>query len=158
MMKRKLSTAIVCALCATGFVFTLSSSPFLGFRQSALRAQTPTPPILIISTVAGMPTIAAHIADAQFNRGYPILLNRIAGNDALRRSNNRAACRNFVPAAPPNTSCDEYPFASTYQGGAGSSTRAVPLTEQRIQGGTISSFYQNRNIPDRGQFMVLPAP
>ncbi len=158
-MKRKLSSFIVSTLCGAGFALTLVASPFPGLLQSGLRAQTtPATPIVIISTVAGMPTIAAHIADAQFNRGYPILLNRIAGNDALRRSNSRAACRNFVPAAPPNTSCDEYPFASTYQGGAGSSTRAVPLTEQRIQGGTISSFYQNRNIPDRGQFMVLPAP
>jgi len=42
-------------------------------------------------------------------------------------------------------SCDEYPFASTYQGGAGASTMPVPGWEQSVQGGVNSSFYQGNN-------------
>jgi len=38
-------------------------------------------------------------------------------------------------------SCDEYPFASTNQGGAGAVLRCVPLSHNTIQGRQLSSFY-----------------
>ncbi|TFK45765.1 hypothetical protein OE88DRAFT_1097909 [Heliocybe sulcata] len=39
------------------------------------------------------------------------------------------------------TTCDEYPFASTSQGGGNAVTRCVSLAECRSQGGSLSSFY-----------------
>jgi RHS repeat-associated protein len=55
-------------------------------------------------------------------------------------------------------SLDEYPFASTFQGGAGASINAVPRSEQNFQGGTLSGFYKSRleNLPR--WFLVVPLP
>jgi Deoxyribonuclease NucA/NucB len=155
-MKRKLSSFIVSTLCGAGFALTLVASPFPVLLQSGVRAQATPRPIVIFSAVRGMPKIAAHIADAQFNRGYPLILNKIVGNKPLSDRNRAIACAGFVPQPPPDTSCDEYPFAISYQGGAGASIRAVPVIEQQRQGGTITAG--TRGLPDRGEFMVLPAP
>ncbi|XP_028407207.1 uncharacterized protein LOC114529590 [Dendronephthya gigantea] len=51
------------------------------------------------------------------------------------------------------TSCDEYPFASTQQGGAGAFIRLVPRVENSRQGGYLSQFYR-QNIPNGGYFNV----
>ncbi len=40
------------------------------------------------------------------------------------------------------SSCDEYPFASTLEGGAGATLRCVNPSENNSQGGSLSSFYQ----------------
>ncbi|RYP65655.1 hypothetical protein DL771_008207 [Monosporascus sp. 5C6A] len=40
------------------------------------------------------------------------------------------------------SSCDEYPFASTLEGGAGATLRCVDPSENNSQGGSLSSFYQ----------------
>ena len=44
--------------------------------------------------------------------------------------------------AKAGNSLDEYPFASSKQGGAGANVKSVPASEQNIQGGTMSSFYK----------------
>jgi hypothetical protein len=94
-----------------------------------------------------MPTIAGHIAFAQAT-GRPMLLH-YAGNPALPypsgnprpNPNRNSACRGWVAPPPPNTSCDEYPYASTLEGGANASTMGVPPAEQSTQGGVLSIFY-----------------
>jgi len=48
------------------------------------------------------------------------------------------------------TSCDEFPFASTMDGGAGAVFSCIPVLAQNIQGGVISSFKQ-RNLMQSGQ-------
>lgn len=55
-------------------------------------------------------------------------------------------------------SLDEYPFASTVEGGAGSTVRAVPVAEQNYQGGVLSSFYQHKgvNVGDRFRVRIVP--
>ena len=58
--------------------------------------------------------------------------------------------------------CDEYPFASTLEGGQanGSSLMLVPATEQMYQGGMLSAFYAAcsvvANDPYDGMFGVVP--
>ena len=49
---------------------------------------------------------------------------------------------------------DEYPFASTVEGGLGASLRLVPAWEQRIQAVQISSLYSTLDIEDK--FIVNP--
>jgi hypothetical protein len=51
-------------------------------------------------------------------------------------------------------SCDEYPYASTFQGGAGASTAAVPPGEQSAQGTLLSAFYR-RFQPYFGRPMMM---
>ncbi|MCU0350683.1 MAG: NucA/NucB deoxyribonuclease domain-containing protein [Flavobacterium sp.] len=98
---------------------------------------------------AKVPNIVSHIKAAQ-TAGKPKTLTRTT--DATRISSNRsAACKNFSGTG----SCDEYPFASTYEGGAGASTRGVPSAEQSSQGGTLSAFYTANSIVDGSKFDVL---
>lgn len=61
-------------------------------------------------------------------------------------------CRagNLVPISNTGTSCDEYPFASSAQGG-GATVAKIPLYSQLVQGGMISAFYAACMIaPDTG--------
>ena len=106
-------------------------------------------PVLVIKSEK-MPNIAAHIKQAQAN-GKASTLTRIT-DKAQIDANREAACGRFVRQG--NLECDEYPFASTREGGSGASTRGVPPREQRVQGGTMSSFYRYQNIRNGSQFIV----
>jgi len=101
-----------------------------------------------------MPAIANHIQDAQ-NGVYPMLLHydKDVGN-ARRRSVCYNKTSTFVSGPPPNTSCDEYPYASTGEGGinpvwGNASTRGVPLQQQRIQGQVLDRFYTSAKFYNR---------
>ena len=106
-------------------------------------------PVLIMSSQR-IPKIAEHIRQAQAS-GQPSILTRVKDKSRIN-SNRRAACGKFVK--PSGQQCDEYPFASTYEGGANASKRAVPAKEQQIQEGIISAFYRKNNIEDGVQFRV----
>ena len=95
-----------------------------------------------------MPTIARNIQSA-LDEGHPSVLNRTTDQDLIS-SNRAAATRGFEGAGSP----DEYPFASTYQGGAGARVEEVPLGEQRIQGGVLSRFYAQNGIGEGDPFAV----
>lgn len=148
-MRQKLSIAIFCTLLIASLTFSFVLPSLLSLPGTRLNAQ-PLPTVIFFRIT--LPQIADHIADAQA-RGYPNVLSRTTDRQRINR-NRREACRNFVPQPPLNTSCDEYPFASTYQGGAGASIRAVTVLEQNIQGGTLSAFYRINSIPERGRFRV----
>jgi hypothetical protein len=51
---------------------------------------------------------------------------------------------------------DEYPYASTEEGGLGAVVTYVPAKENSIQGGQLSALYSQINSGD--QFLVLPVP
>jgi hypothetical protein len=51
-------------------------------------------------------------------------------------------------------SCDEYPFASTHEGGTGSILRCVDSSENNSQGGSLSNFYGTINDGDQFQVVV----
>ena len=55
----------------------------------------------------------------------------------------------------PGLSADEYPFASTYQGGERAFVQIVPIKEQWIQGGALAQFYSKFNIVDGDKFNVI---
>jgi hypothetical protein len=84
------------------------------------------------------------------DEGHPGILNRTTDDDLIKAS-RAAACRGFCGPESP----DEYPFASTYQGGAGARVASVPLWEQRIQGGVMSRFYATHGIGDGDPFRVI---
>jgi lysophospholipase L1-like esterase len=95
--------------------------------------------------------VARHVLDA-INAGAP---GGIFGSNPLHKAdkattdaNRSAVCPTGSPTDGVFTSCDEYPFASTIEGGPGphSSTRPVPLGSNSSQGGTLSSFYQNSRV------------
>jgi hypothetical protein len=98
---------------------------------------------------ARLPSIAANIQAAQ-TTGHPSILTRTTDPRVIA-ANRAAACRGFCGPGSP----DEYPFASTIEGGSGARVASVPLAEQRVQGGLLRAFYEGSNIADGGRFRVI---
>jgi Deoxyribonuclease NucA/NucB len=104
-------------------------------------------PVFVVR-VKRTPAIAAHIRTAQA-AGKPAILHRAVPTPRDRRP---GACRGWRGPG----SCDEYPFASTYEGGPGKASIAgVPLWEQRRQGGDLLGFYRRHRIGDGDAFVVV---
>jgi hypothetical protein len=118
-----------------------------------------TPVFLLSGSAApASPVHAAFVASAQASlpgnpgsvSGTP--LTRLA--DTTKANTNRAAsCRGFVSTGPTD-SCDEYPFASTYQGGATAATAHVPGKDNSAGGSKLSSFNQANRVLDGDPFFV----
>jgi hypothetical protein len=71
---------------------------------------------------------------------------------------NRRAALSGVPKANPGFSLDEFPFASSTQGGSGAAVEEIPVSEQNAQGGKMSSFYQNNNVGNGQSYIVKIVP
>lgn len=86
-------------------------------------------------------------------------LERIGGHPELTQQNRNAACAGFVPVDS-DDSCDEFPFASTYQGAAfiGDPTRRsvahVPRDENSLGGAILQQFYSKNRVIDGDKFYV----
>lgn len=124
----------------------------LANRRPRITDTGPSPEIdLPVHVVDGSRTPQiAHGTDAAFAAGHPNVLHRTTDPDIIS-ANRDAATAGFTgrPLSP-----DEYPFASTIEGGPGAHVTPVPLREQRVQGGQISSFYQKHGIGDGDPFRV----
>jgi hypothetical protein len=127
-----------------------------------------------MTSMATLPNIAANIASIQAagphhygNSGYsPAYPLHRTTNPTIMNANNNTACppsprpvRLIPDVGPPPSSCDEYPFASTYEGASQTTkpdwgTASVPVAQQNSQGGLISSFYQAQRILDGDAFWV----
>jgi hypothetical protein len=104
-------------------------------------------PVFVVSSKR-TPAIAAHIRAAQA-AGKPAVLHRVS---PIPRDRRPGACRGWRGPG----SCDEYPFASTYEGGPGrSSIAGVPPSEQATQGGDLIGFYTRNRIGDGDAFVVV---
>lgn len=117
----------------------------------AAESELPT----IAFSKAQTPGIADNI-EAAFAEGHPSVLNRLEGRDLIRAQRADALARQARP--PSGYSLDEFPFASSQQGGAGARVAQVPVTEQNIQGGMLSSFYQKYGITHGDPFQVIVVP
>lgn len=106
---------------------------------------------IVVISAAKMPFIARNIKLA-WTGGSPAELTK---NSALQRVNRAKACGGFTYRYPDLGSCDEYPFASTEEGGEGARTDEVHRDEQNCQGGTLSRAYQSQHIGDGGRFLVV---
>jgi hypothetical protein len=117
----------------------------------------------VMTSMAGLRDIAANIRRIQsggghYGRqgdGHP--LHRITDEKQIDK-NGRFSCPSSLKR-PLGKQCDEYPFASTREGGNGvpanSRGRAfVPATEQSKQGGFISTFYQGNRVLNGDAFWV----
>jgi hypothetical protein len=96
------------------------------------------------------PAIAEHV-QAALAAGHPRVLTRASG--ARQRANRQAACGHWPKGS--RLSCDEYPFASTLQGGRGASIAGVPKVEQRRQGGALRAFYAKEHVRVGDSFLVV---
>ena len=119
----------------------------------------------MVFSAARLPEIAAHITRAQAagrpgGRASGRPLERLTGPEVNR--NRRASCpRRLVRAfrrQRPDGSCDEYPFASSLQGGSGSSVANVAQRENYSQGGQLGVFYDRERILANDAYWVAIAP
>jgi hypothetical protein len=97
------------------------------------------------------PQLADNIENAQ-KAGHPNVLTH--GGNARA---NRKAATSGVPQIK-NTTRDEYPFASSKEGGAGSWVGHVPGSQNSAQGGLISNFVQKNNIKPGDKYRVVIVP
>jgi hypothetical protein len=106
------------------------------------------PPVFVVYRDR-TPAIADHIRDAQA-AGHPSVLTRASGAERARNRRASGCTRWRGP-----DSCDEYPFASSQQGGRGASLRGVPPEEQHRQGGDLIAFYTKHRIRVGDPFVVV---
>ena len=118
-----------------------------------------------LTSMKSLPGIAANIAAIQqagpHHYGAKSLANNplhYTTNAALVTANRNAACPASRPR-PEGMSCDEYPFARTYEG-ASMTTQPdwgwawVPEAEQDSQGGRISALRRAARMLDKDAFWV----
>ena len=98
-----------------------------------------------------MQAVCDNMKNAIHNKGKPSRLTRTK-DESLKKQNRKESCGNMKPGK--GMSCDEYPFASTYEGGTGAVIAAVPIKENNSQGGQLSAFYGKNDIQDGGCFEV----
>ncbi|MBX8995877.1 hypothetical protein HCH15_06735 [Corynebacterium testudinoris] len=114
---------------------------------------------------AEYPFIAHNISSALAS-GAPSMLTRVTGGEIT--ANRDAVCRGAArrqleaeqpkPADMDRPSCDEYPFASSIEGGAGAHTMWVPQKENDQQGLKMSAFYRNNQIQSGDNYVVEVIP
>ena len=80
------------------------------------------------------------------------------GPNLVYRTLNRYAAVGHLPSAGPGLSWDEFPYASTMEGGKYPYVAAVPWRENSIQGGILGVFYTAGMRLRPGKFLVLPIP
>ena len=136
------------------------SPRFLGFLSRLLRLgrrprptpgqRRPTCPTIRFPC-SRMPNVCANIRNA-FGMGKPSQLQRTTDRSQIRRNRRASGCRSLGRRA--GYSCDEYPFASSLQGGSGAVVSLVPRRENSIQGAMLTAFYRRNRIGHRGCFNV----
>jgi hypothetical protein len=96
---------------------------------------------------AKLPNIAQNIQSA-IDDGHPSILTR--ADPGVGPANRAVATRGFSGPGSP----DQYPFATTVEGGTGARVTGVPLEEQHIQGGLLTQFFRANGIRPGDQFKV----
>ena len=105
-----------------------------------------------------MPNIFAFNIRALSTNPSWFVLNYLA--DPIKATANRR----FVTARyghlrrPGRMSIDEFPYASTREGGRGALGEAVPIWENWVQGGYLGAFYRWRLKSTPQPFLVVPVP
>jgi len=114
-------------------------------------------PKIVPIPASRIPAVAAHIAMHQaLNPNSTILTRAPVGRNIINRAR---IMRGRAPAGP-GLSWDEYPFASTIEGGnlGTASVVPVPARENLIQGGAIWGSYVVENIQPYDKFAVIVVP
>ncbi|XP_028406390.1 uncharacterized protein LOC114528866 isoform X2 [Dendronephthya gigantea] len=90
-----------------------------------------------------IPNVCKNMQNA-ISKGRPTTLNRITDRTKMEQNRRNSGC----PRLPkvPGQNCDEYPFASSRQGGAGAEIMNVPSIENSCQGGLLAAFYRTQKI------------
>jgi hypothetical protein len=130
---------------------TMEASVARAEARAAVRSQTmaaaeiPT----VTFSASRYPELAENIRNAQL-AGHPEILTY---GGAARA--NRTAALDGLYRIPRILSRDEYPFASTLEGGESSWVGHIPGWQNSAQGGVLSHFYRTNNIGPGSRFRVM---
>lgn len=139
--------------------FKCDRMAYIGVRGGcAFRAFAPT---LTMSKHGKAPRTARHIAVAQgkvvhhYGRpgsGHPLTRSR---SSAINTANRHVATK-MCARAQVKGSCDEYPFASTYQGCSRirCHVAGVPLADNKQAGSILGTFYRRQRVTDGNIYYV----
>ena len=100
------------------------------------------------------PHIYRHTRNA-FRKGKTNYLH-YDSNRTRQRKRRRWATKYYPSRASEGLQRDEYPYASTYEGGEGALVTYVPSKENSSQGGSLGALYSQ--MSDGDGFLVLPVP
>lgn len=99
------------------------------------------------------PAIAEHTLSA-FKNGHSQILTYLGPSSPQTRINRARNCNTNIPRRS-GTECDEYPYASTEEGGQFNSHIAlVPVEEHRKQANDLRHFYSLNQLKQHDQFQV----
>ncbi|MEV5881782.1 DUF6531 domain-containing protein [Streptomyces sp. NPDC052020] len=99
------------------------------------------------------PGVNENLAEA-LARGESPIVTRQTGRRNIRR--NRRHAQQGLDRPPSDMTWEEYPFASSAEGGRGAVTTLVERAENNRQGGFLSAFYTQHGIRNGDQFYVAP--
>jgi RHS repeat-associated protein len=110
-------------------------------------------PKIVPIPMSVIPNVAQNVAVGQLTSPGPLQRASIT-----RTVLNRYNATKGRGSAGPGMSWDEYPFASTYQGGSPAVVRPVPAEENWVQGGIIAAAYAIEKISVGDWFTVVVTP
>lgn len=96
------------------------------------------------------------------NKIIPRGLERTTDENVINGNRNRAVyqCRKWINPVPDDESCDEYPFASTYQGALTNdnnySVKGLNAAQNSLEGSRRGSWYYWDRILEGDYFVVFP--
>lgn len=124
--------------------------PIVGWVATGVKGTKAVPVVEFSRSRA--PGIAQNIEEA-LAAGKPERLTRV---DREIADKNRTKALNGVQRPPRGSklSLDEYPFASSLEGGLGAFVKVVPEAEQHYQGGVLGSFFRAAGIKPGDIFEV----
>ncbi|WP_331724222.1 NucA/NucB deoxyribonuclease domain-containing protein (plasmid) [Streptomyces longwoodensis] len=117
-------------------------------------------PEMVYNKAGEYPELAQHIEDAQNVKNLPgkhgttRYLTRLTDKKKIE-DNRDVACPKSLPR-PSLLSCDEYPFASTWQGGSTGNYSRRFIDEKQNSGGgrALANFYLYNRIIEADRFLV----
>lgn len=96
--------------------------------------------------------------DRQASVRHGVILHWNGSSSEMTKSNRKESLRDWPYPRPAGMSVEEYPFASTVEGGSFASTGLVPLEEQYIQGGLLNAFYRSTKGKAMAGFICVFLP
>ncbi len=149
---------VIPSLCETGIISMSVVAGYIAVAKLAYAARYPgrTVPKVVPMPYSVIPSVARHVASHQTRFGGLFLTRAPIGASMA----NRRAVLAGRGWAGLGMSWDEYPFASSIQGGnpATATVVSVPLIENLIQGGIMSGSYLLERITPGTSFAVVVVP
>ncbi|MFZ6682149.1 NucA/NucB deoxyribonuclease domain-containing protein [Undibacterium sp. Tian12W] len=128
---------------------------------SAIQAPAQIRMPIVFMSESQLPGVGQHVYLSQAMASQAILHR----TQALRYTNRlvalaKCALGQGMPVTNKGTSCEEYPFASSYEGGIGGTVAKVPPKSNSGQGGVLSAFYRFCDVVPEvfplNEFVVVP--